>query len=202
LPVYAPRAFSNTAGNGHGAAPDHDADSIGFWRNGPATSLRNSKSPPRTGFLLQPTLSLIKNPAPRFARLSNTGLSAGHHVVSKTLSPSIIYLIELEISRQFLGKLECVNWSKPLTEHNRYAAVMLLSDVRRRLHYEMKDVDLAKKIYLDAQREFKQVQASIDSWATWIFGDAQMTLAPDDNSRRLVLSTCGVNGLPTGESGL
>jgi hypothetical protein len=61
-----------------------------------------------------------------FWALANTALSAGHHVVSKTLSPSIIYLIELEISRQFLGKLERVNWSKPLTEHNRYAAVMLL----------------------------------------------------------------------------
>jgi hypothetical protein len=29
-----------------------------------------------------------------------------------------------------------------------------------------------------------------------------MTWVPDDNSRRLVSSTCGVNGLPTGESGL
>ena len=83
--------------------------------------------------------------------------------MSKTLSPLIIYLIELEISRQFLGKLETVNWSKPLTEHNRYAAVMLLSDVRRRLHYEMKDVDLPEKIYVDAQREFEQVQAAIDA---------------------------------------
>jgi hypothetical protein len=92
--------------------------------------------------------------------LANTALSAGN-VVSKTLSPLITYLIELEISRQFLGKLECVNWSKPFTEHSRYAAVMLLSDVRRRLHYEMKDVDLPKKIYLDAQREFEQVQAAI-----------------------------------------
>jgi hypothetical protein len=86
----------------------------------------------------------------------------GHHVVSKTLSPLIVYLIELEISRQFLGKLENVNWSKPLTEHNRYAAVMLLSDVRRRLHNDMKYVDLPQRIYLDAQREFEQVQASID----------------------------------------
>jgi hypothetical protein len=94
--------------------------------------------------------------------LANTALSAGN-VVSKTLSPLIIYLIELEISRQFLGKLECVNWSKPLTEHNRYAAVMLLSDVRRRLHYETKDVDLPKKIYRDAQREFEHVQAAIDA---------------------------------------
>lgn len=87
-------------------------------------------------------------------------MSAGN-VVSKTLSPLIIYLIELEISRQFLGKLESVNWSKPLTEHSCYAAVMLLSDVRRRLHYEMKDVDLPQKIYLDAQREFEQVRAAI-----------------------------------------
>jgi hypothetical protein len=83
--------------------------------------------------------------------------------MSRTLSPLIIYLIELEISRQFLGKLEYVNWSKPLTEHNRYAAVMLLSNVRRRLHYEMKDVDLPNKIYLDARREFEQVQAAIDA---------------------------------------
>jgi hypothetical protein len=65
------------------------------------------------------------------------------------LSPLIIYLIELEISRQFLGRLDNVNWSKPLTEHNRYAAIMLLSDVRRRLHYEMKYVDLPQKIYLE-----------------------------------------------------
>jgi hypothetical protein len=48
----------------------------------------------------------------RFGRLANAALSAGN-VVSKTLSPLIIHLIELEISRQFLGKLECVNWSKP-----------------------------------------------------------------------------------------
>ena len=82
--------------------------------------------------------------------------------MSKILSPLIIYLIELEISRHCLGKLENVNWSEPLTEHNRYAAVMLFSDVRRRLHYEMKYVDLPQKIYLDAQREFEQVQAAID----------------------------------------
>jgi hypothetical protein len=82
--------------------------------------------------------------------------------VIKILSPLIIYLIELEISRQVLGKLENVNWGKPLTEHNRYAAVMLLSDVRRRLHYEMKYVDLPQRIYLDAQREFERVQEAID----------------------------------------
>jgi len=82
--------------------------------------------------------------------------------LSKTLSALIVHLIELEISRQFLGKLERVNWNKPLTEHNRYAAVMLLSDVRRRLHYEMKYVDLPEKIYLDAQQEFEQVQAAVD----------------------------------------
>jgi hypothetical protein len=82
--------------------------------------------------------------------------------VSKILSPLIIYLIELEISRQFLGKLENVNWGKPLTEHNRYAAVMLLSDVRRRLHYEMKYVDLPHRIFLDAQREFDRIQEAID----------------------------------------
>jgi hypothetical protein len=82
--------------------------------------------------------------------------------VSKILSPLIIYLIELEISRQFLGKLENVNWSKPLTEHNRYAAVMLLDDVRRRLYYEMKYVDLPQRVYLEAQREFEQVQEAID----------------------------------------
>jgi hypothetical protein len=46
--------------------------------------------------------------------------------------------------------------------NSRYAAVMLLSDVRRRLHYEMKDVDLPKKIYRDAQREFEHVQAELD----------------------------------------
>jgi len=92
--------------------------------------------------------------------LANTALSAGN-VVSKTLSPLITYLIELEISRQFLGKLECVNWSKPFTEHSCHAAVMLLSDVRRRLHYEMTYVDLPEKIYLDVQREFEQVQAAI-----------------------------------------
>jgi hypothetical protein len=84
------------------------------------------------------------------------------HVVSKVLSPLIIYLIKLEISRQFLGKLENVHWGKPLTEHNRYAAVMLLSDVRRRLHYEMKYVDLHQEISLDAQREFDRVQEAID----------------------------------------
>ena len=82
--------------------------------------------------------------------------------MSKTLSPLIVHLIKLEISRQFLGKLEGVNWSKPLTEHNRYAAIMLLSDVRRRLHNEIKYVDLPRKIYLDAQQEFEQVQAAID----------------------------------------
>jgi len=49
--------------------------------------------------------------------------------VSKILSPLIIHLIELEISRQFLGQLESVNWTKPLTERNRYAAVVLLGDV-------------------------------------------------------------------------
>ena len=81
--------------------------------------------------------------------------------MSKTLSPLIIYLIELEISRQFLGKLECVNWSKPFTEHSCHAAVMLLSDVRRRLHYEIKHVDLPEKVYLDVEREFEQVQAAI-----------------------------------------
>jgi hypothetical protein len=80
----------------------------------------------------------------------------------KILSPLIIYLIELEISRQVLGKLENVNWGKPLTEHNRYAAVMLLSDVRRRVHYEMKYVDLPQRIYLEAQREFERVQEAID----------------------------------------
>jgi hypothetical protein len=82
--------------------------------------------------------------------------------MSQRRAPLIIYLIELEISRQFLGKLENVNWGKPLTEHNRYAAVMLLSDIRRRLHYEMKYVDLPQKIYLDAQREFERVQEAID----------------------------------------
>ena len=82
--------------------------------------------------------------------------------MSKTLSPLITYLIELEISRQFLGKLECVNWSKPLTEHNRYAAVMLLGDVRRRLHYGMNYVGLPEKVYLDVQREFDKVQAAIE----------------------------------------
>jgi hypothetical protein len=82
--------------------------------------------------------------------------------VSKTLSPLIVRLIKLEISRQFLGKLEGVNWNKPLTEHNRYVAVMLLSDVRRRLHNEMKYGDLPGKIYVDAQQEFEQVQAAID----------------------------------------
>jgi hypothetical protein len=81
--------------------------------------------------------------------------------VSKTLSPLIIYLIELEISRQFSGQLERVDWSKPLTEHYRYAAVMLLSDVRRRLHYEMKYINLPERVYLDAEREFEQVHAAI-----------------------------------------
>ena len=81
--------------------------------------------------------------------------------MSKILSPLIIHLIALEISRQFLGQLENVNWSKPLTERNRYAAVMLLGDVRRRLHYEMKYVDLPENVYLDLQRQFEQVQAAI-----------------------------------------
>jgi hypothetical protein len=82
--------------------------------------------------------------------------------VSKALSPLIIHLIELEISRQFLGQFESVNWTKPLTERNRYAAVVLLGDVRRRLHYGMKYVDLPEKVYLDVQREFEQVQAAIE----------------------------------------
>jgi hypothetical protein len=92
--------------------------------------------------------------------------------VSKTLSPLITYLIELEISRQFLGKLECVNWSKPFTEHSRYAAVMLLSGVRRRLHYEMKDVDLPKKIYRDASENLNRYKQPLAYWANWIFGGA------------------------------
>ena len=82
--------------------------------------------------------------------------------MSKILSPLIIHLIELEISRQFLGQLESANWTKPLTERNRYAAVVLLGDVRRRLHYGMKYVDLPEKVYLDVQREFEQVQAAIE----------------------------------------
>ena len=82
--------------------------------------------------------------------------------MSKALSPLIIHLIELEISRQFLGQLENVNWSKPLTERNRYAAVMLLGDIRRRLHYGMNYIDLPEKVYLDVQREFEQVQAAIE----------------------------------------
>ena len=49
-----------------------------------------------------------------------------------------------------------------MTEHSRYAAVILSSDVRRRLHYEIKHVDLPEKIYLDVEREFEQVQAAID----------------------------------------
>ena len=82
--------------------------------------------------------------------------------MSKALSPLIIHLIELEISRQFLGQLENVNWSEPLTERNRYAAVMLLGDVRRRLHCGMNYVDLPEKVYLDVQREFEQVEAAIE----------------------------------------
>ena len=82
--------------------------------------------------------------------------------MSKALSPLIIHLIELEISRQFLGQFESVNWTKPLTERNRYAAVVLLGDVRRRLHDGMKYVDLPEKVYLDVQREFDQVQAAIE----------------------------------------
>ena len=46
LPVCVLRAFSNTAGRVHRAAPDHDADPIGFWQRY-ATSLRNCKLPPR-----------------------------------------------------------------------------------------------------------------------------------------------------------
>jgi hypothetical protein len=38
---------------------------------------------------------------------------------------------------------------------------MLLSDVRRRLRYEMTYVDLTEKIDLDVQREFERVQAAI-----------------------------------------
>ena len=38
---------------------------------------------------------------------------------------------------------------------------MLLSDIRHRLHYEIKHVDLPEKIYLDVEREFEQVQAAI-----------------------------------------
>ena len=102
-------------------------------------------------------------------------------MVSEILSPLIIYLIQLEISRQFLGKLENVNWSKPLTEHNRYAAVMLLSDVRRRLHYEIKYVDLPQKIYLDAQREFEQVQAAIDALGKLEFWGGADEIGADDN---------------------
>jgi hypothetical protein len=74
----------------------------------------------------------------------------------------IIHLIELEISRQFLGQLERVNWTKPLTERNRYVAVILLGDVRRRLHYGMNYVELSEKVDLDVQREFEQVQAAIE----------------------------------------
>jgi len=86
--------------------------------------------------------------------------------VSKILSPLIIHLIELEISRQFLGKLENVKWSEPLTEPNRYAAVMLLGDVRRRLHYAMNYVDLPKL-------------GKLDFW-----GLRQMRLVPGENSGR------------------
>ena len=49
-----------------------------------------------------------------------------------------------------------------MTERNRYAAVVLLGDVRRRLHYGMKYVDLPEKVYLDVQQEFEQVQAAIE----------------------------------------
>jgi hypothetical protein len=48
LPVCVPRAFSNTAGRVHRAAPDHDVDPIDFWQRC-ATSLRNCKPPPRDG---------------------------------------------------------------------------------------------------------------------------------------------------------
>jgi hypothetical protein len=84
----------------------------------------------------------------------------------------IIHLIELEISRLFLGQLENVDWSKPLTERNRYAAVVLLGDVRRRLHYGTNYVDLPEKVYLDVQREFEQVQAAIEVSSELDFGDA------------------------------
>ena len=46
-----------------------------------------------------------------------------------------------------------------MTEPNRYAAVMLLGDVRRRLHYGVNYVDLPEKVYLDVQREFDQEAA-------------------------------------------
>ena len=72
------------------------------------------RAPPRDG--ISPSASVIAHLkcCTRCGRLANTALSAGN-VVSKTLSPLITYLIELEISRLFLGKLECVNWSKPFT---------------------------------------------------------------------------------------
>src|ERR1700738_4139286 len=103
--------------------------------------------------------------------------------MSKILSPLIIHLIELEISQQFLGQLENVNGSKPLTERNRYAAVMLLGDVRRRLHYGMNYVYLSEKVYLDVQREFEQVQAAIEVLGQLVFwGLRQMRLVSNVNS--------------------
>jgi hypothetical protein len=58
-----------------------------------------------------------------FWALVEHGSLGGHHVVRKTLSPLIIYLIELEISRQFLGKLasqlkQTVDRAQPLCCRN------------------------------------------------------------------------------------
>jgi hypothetical protein len=83
----------------------------------------------------------------------------------------IIHLIELEISRQFLGQLENVNWSKPLTERNRYAAVMLLGDVRRRLHYGMNYVDLPEFTSMSSEN-LNRCKPPSRCWANWIFGVA------------------------------
>ena len=156
-----PRAFSNTAGHGHGAAPDHDADSIGFWQRPRYVTEEQQAAAADGDFLLQPTVIAYLKMLHALGALVEHGSLGGASCSDNTLSPLIIYLIELEISRQFLGKLERVNWTRPLTEHSCYAAVMLLSDVRRRLHYEIKYVDLPEKIYIDARRDFEQVQAAI-----------------------------------------
>jgi hypothetical protein len=85
------------------SAPPQIARLNSIGRNGPATSLRNSK-PPAAGrdFPFRHRYRSLEM-LHAFGRLANTVLSAGN-VVSKTLSPLIIYLIELEISRKFFRK--------------------------------------------------------------------------------------------------
>ena len=83
-----------------------------------------------------------------------------------------------------------------MTEHNRYAAVMLLSDVRRRLHNEIKYVDLLEKFTSMPSKNLSRYKQPLTCWAHWILGVRQVRLVPDDNSVEAgLIDATGDNGL-------